>query len=276
MATLLDGRSLAASLRYELHTKIASLTITPRLGVLLIGDDPASHLYVNLKEKAAAEVGIAVEKVLLPENTTTNTALEHLAAFNQRPDVHAILVQLPLPPQLNEHQIISALNPSKDADGFHPQNLQRLMAGQPAIVPGVSQGIMKLIELAGQELKGKMAALVVNSQEFALPLVKLLNDRSVQVTVLRAPDPDTLRMADIVVVALGRPGIITSEHLKDGAIVIDVGTTKVGSRVRGDVLVSSLADRSVFLTPVPGGVGPMTVAMLLWNVYHLAKQSPSV
>lgn len=272
MALLLDGHALAAKLRQELKSKIAKLSRQPTLGVILVGDDPASHLYVRLKEKAAAEVGIAVAKVLLPKSTDLATVAEHVKTFNERPDLSAILIQLPLPAPLDERQVIALMNPAKDADGFHPQNLGRFLKGEPAITPGVSLGIIKLIECAEQPLRGKMAALLVNSQEFAQPLVKLLGDRMVQSSVLTSPDPETLKLADIVVVATGNPRIITGEHLKDGAIVIDVGTTKVGGRLVGDVDADSLKDRVVYLSPVPGGVGPMTVAMLLWNVYELTLQ----
>ena len=271
MAYLLDGRTLAATLRQELKTKIAELSSAPTLGVILVGDDSASHLYVNLKEKAATEVGIKVVKVLLAADTDFNTVAKHLATFNQRTDITGILVQLPLPPQLDEHQVIELMDPHKDADGFHPQNLKRLLDGGAAITPGLSAGIIKLIELSRQPLSGKTAVLLVNSQEFAQPLCKLLSDRGVQCKVYREPERETVSSADIVVTALGKPGTITGEQLKDNAIVIDVGTTKVGSRVMGDVDAASLEDQPIYLTPVPGGVGPMTVAMLLWNVYHIAR-----
>ncbi len=270
MAYLLDGRTLAATIRQDLKHKIAERSLSPTLGIILVGDDPASHLYVALKEKAAAEVGIGVVKVLLPKGTDFGSVAQHLKSFNQRPDITGILVQLPLPPPLNEHQVIELMDPAKDADGFHPQNLKRLLAGEAAITPGVTHGIVKLIELAGLPLGDKTAALLVNSQEFAQPLIKLLGERLVRCSVLSTPEPTTLALADIVVVALGRPGILTSDMVKDGTIVIDVGTTKVGSRVVGDA-APELIERNIYLTPVPGGVGPMTVAMLLWNVYQLSQ-----
>lgn len=271
MATLLDGRALAARLRHELKIKVAALNLTPRLGVVLVGNDPASHLYVSLKEQAAAEVGIAVEKILLPEQSNTREVIQQVTAFNQRADIQGILIQLPLPAQIDEATVIGALDPAKDADGFHPQNLARFLASQPAITPGVAAGIMQLIDLAGCNLTGKNAVLVVNSQEFAQPLVKLLTDREVHTLVMAQPDTATLRRADIIVVAVGRPSLLLSEQVKDGAIVIDVGTTKVGERLLGDAS-PELYDRNIYLTPVPGGVGPMTVAMLLTNVYQLVVQ----
>lgn len=270
MATLLNGRALATELRRELREKITKLSFTPTLGVILVGDDPASHLYVSLKEKAAAEVGIRVEKVLLPADSPYETVQDAIQKFNQRDDVHGILVQLPLPAALDEHKVIAAMEPQKDADGFHPQNLAAFVAGHSDIAPGVSLGIMKLIELAGQKLAGKTAALLVNSQEFAQPLQKLLRDRAVSSVAVDPHTTAALLNADIVIVALGRPNTVTSGQVKDGTILIDVGTNKVGSQVVGDIDAASFATRDVYLTPVPGGVGPMTVVMLLWNVYQLA------
>ena len=272
MPILLNGRALALNLRAELKNKVTQLTITPRLGVILVGDDPASHLYVSLKERAAREVGIAVEKILMPKNSTTEQVIEQVQKFNQRPNIHGILVQLPLPDQINEHEVIAAMDPTKDADGFHPQNLKKLTRNKPAIIPGVSSGIVKLIELSGQALKDKRACLIVNSDEFAKPLTKLLENAGVKVDVKHSAEPAELGEADIIVVAIGQPGVIKGEFVKDGSIIIDVGTTKVGEKVMGDVDATSLSGRHVYLTPVPGGVGPMTVAMLLWNMYTLAKR----
>lgn len=269
MATLLDGRALAAELRHELKEKIAALGFTPTLGVVLVGNDPASHLYVKLKEQAAAEVGMAVEKVLLPGQATLDDIVGHVERFNGRTDVHGILVQLPLPPHIDEHAVIAKLDPNKDADGFCPLNLARFLAGERAVTPGVSAGIMRLIELAKQNLTGGTAIILANSQEFALPLTKLLRDKGMRVVVMPEPNADTLRTAKIIVVATGRPGLLTNNQVRDGAIVIDVGTTKVGSHVVGDA-AAELKARNIYLTPVPGGVGPMTVVMLLWNVYRLA------
>jgi methylenetetrahydrofolate dehydrogenase (NADP+)/methenyltetrahydrofolate cyclohydrolase len=159
------------------------------------------------------------------------------------------------------------MDPRKDADGFHPTNLQAFLNGEPATTPGVAAGIMKLIELSGQPLQGKTATLVVNSMEFAEPLIKLLSESGVATTITREPDTG-LTTSDIIVIAVGKPGILKSSHVKDGAIVIDVGTTKVAGHVVGDA-DPELKARDIYLTPVPGGVGPMTVAMLLWNVYEL-------
>jgi methylenetetrahydrofolate dehydrogenase (NADP+)/methenyltetrahydrofolate cyclohydrolase len=272
MITFLKGKELAASLRQELADKVKELNFTPKLGVILVGSDPASQLYVDLKEKAAAEVGIKVDKKLFPKNIDEASVINQITEFNNRKDINAILIQLPLPPQLNEQTIIETMDFKKDADGFHPQNLQAFLENKKSITPGVSQGIIKLVELAQQNLAGKKAVLLVNSQEFAAPLIKLLNQLKMEVEVITQLEPTVLLGADVIVVAIGRPHTIKSEHIKNGAIVIDVGTTKLGNRIVGDVDTSGLDVKNIFITPVPGGVGPMTVAMLLWNVYYLATQ----
>lgn len=275
MATLLNGRELAASLRRELSIKVRELPFVPRLGVVLVGDDPSSHLYVKLKMQAADEVGVGVDKIELPKTATDSQVVSAVEGFNLRPEINGILIQLPLPPQLDEHSIISVMNPKKDADGFHPQNLERFLTGEPSITPGVSAGIMKLIAQAGQALTGKSAYLLVNSQEFALPLVKLFNDQGVTTEISTRIQPEKLATANIVVSAVGKPDSIQSKDISDGTIIIDVGTTKSGNRVVGDVAAEEFTQRNVYLSPVPGGVGPMTVAMLLWNVYQLAHEQRS-
>lgn len=272
MATLLNGRELALNLRNELKQKISASHLTPCLGVILVGDDPASHLYVSLKEQAAKEVGIAVEKKLMPNSTTTAEVIKQVKEFNANSNINGILIQLPLPPAINEHAVINELDPAKDADGFHPTNLANLLNNNEAVVPGVSVGIMKLITLSQQSIANKTANLIVNSDEFAQPLKKLLEDAEVSVHISRQPEKDLIRNADIIIVALGQPMIIKSDLIKDGAIVIDVGTTKVNGKILGDVEATGLTNRHVFLTPVPGGVGPMTVVMLLWNVFELARR----
>ncbi len=272
MAILLSGRELAREVRSELAQLIRGLPKRPVLGVVLVGSDPASHLYVKLKTEAADEVGIVVELRELPDSATTHDIMRRVEEFNRREDVNGILIQLPLPPQADAAQIIAAMDPGKDADGFHPANLAALGRNERGIVPGVSQGIMRLIREAGVPLKGKHALLMVNSQEFALPLEQLLADEGVVCERSHDAAEKKLRHADIVVSALGKPHSVPGNMLKDGAIAIDVGTTKVGSHVLGDIDPTGLTDRPVYLTPVPGGVGPMTVAMLLMNVYRLAAR----
>lgn len=272
MPILLNGRDLSLNLKNDLRAKVDTLDFSPRLGVLLVGDDPASHLYVSLKEKAAIDVNMAVEKILLPASSTTHEVVEQIKLFNQRQDIHGILVQLPLPSQINELEVIEAIDPNKDADGFHPTNLTKLAAGIESVIPGVSSGILKLIELSKQPLDQKQALLIVNSKEFALPLKKLLSEQGVKVSVTNLVEPTATKQADIIVIALGKPNSLQSEHIKDGTILIDVGTNKVNGKIVGDIDALSLKNRQVYLSPVPGGVGPMTVIMLLWNVLYLAKR----
>lgn len=273
MPIILNGRELAANLLTELKNKITQLSITPKLGVILVGNDQASHLYVSLKEQAAKKAGIDVEKILLPESITEPQLIDKIKIFNDRPDIHGILIQLPLPSHINEHEVILSMNSEKDADGFHPQNLADLENNQATITPGATAGIIKLIELSGQPITNKQAYLIVNSDEFAQPLKKLLQDKGALISVSRLPEPNKLKQADIVIVALGKPNIIKSEFIKDGAILIDVGTTKINGKIVGDIEALGFANRQVYLTPVPGGVGPMTVVMLLWNVYSLARRA---
>ena len=273
MATLLRGRALAQVLQRELTQKVHELPTVPKLGVVLIGDDPASHLYVRLKEEAAREVGITVTTVRLAEDVGPDEVRAAIHSFNVDPATHGILIQLPLPPHLDEYELILTMDASKDADGFHPQNLKRFLAGEAAVTPGVSEGILRLIDLAQQPLTGKQALLIVNSEEFAAPLRKLLQARGMEVNVHQGMAPPKLtRKAQILVIALGKPHSLTSEHISDGAIVVDVGTTNMDGRVLGDVDDVALEQRPIYLTPVPGGVGPMTVTMLLWNTYRLAQK----
>lgn len=270
MAILLNGRALAEQLLQELKLKITTLDFTPCLGVILVGDDPASHLYVSLKEKAAAEVGISVNKILLPATATLSQVTEAVKTFNENPKVQGILVQLPLPAPLPEQAVINLIDPNKDADGFHPLNLKKLSSGQPSIIPGLSEGIVKLINLTGVVLKNKTALILANSEEFSQPLAQLLRQLGLTIKTASQPETADLLKADVIVVALGQPEVITGQMVKNGAILIDVGTTKVNDQIKGDIKADDFTNREVYLTPVPGGVGPMTVAMLLWNVYHLA------
>lgn len=277
MAHLLDGRALAARLRSTVKEQISHLARPPRLAAILVGDDPASRLYVSLKEKAAAEVGLGFEKLLFPANVVEETLLQKIRELNERPDVDAALVQLPLPPPLDAERVIAAIAPSKDADGFHPDNLAAMRSGRPFTLPGVTEGIIRLIEESGQALAGKTALVLANSEVFALPLALALTARSLQAQTLLKPFErqktiELGRKSAVIVTALGEPGYITGEMVADGAVLIDVGTTRLpDGKVVGDVRSEDFASREVWLTPVPGGVGPVTVAMLLLRVTELAS-----
>jgi len=271
-AQIIDGKALAKKIRAEIKKEIAELGIVPGLAVILVGADPASHLYVGLKEKAAAEVGIHFEKYLFFATEPEEKIIAKIEELNIRPDIHGIIVQLPLPQNYDENKIIAAIDPKKDADGFHPENIKKLLSGEPKIVPPVISGILKLIESTGVELKNKKITILANSEILAKPLEKILTGNDVKKII--APETLTTEIsdADIVISALGRAKIITADAIKDGAILIDVGTTRLedGATV-GDVDPDSTSEKAGWITPVPGGVGPMTVAELLQNVLRLAK-----
>ena len=257
MATILDGRALSARIRDKVKAMISQLPATPGMAAILVGDDPASHLYVSLKEKACADVGIHFEKFLYPADEPTEEIVKKIAELNKRKDIHGILVQFPLPTQ-NAETIIAALDPDKDIDGFHPESLRRLEAGVPGLVAPVALGVMKLVDSAGRNLPGLKAALVC-SEIFARPLKALLQEQ--QVTLV-----EETTAADIIIIAVGRPRMLKAADIKDGAIIIDVGTTKTAEGLLGDVDFASVSGKAGAITPVPGGVGPTTVAMLVLNV----------
>ncbi|MBI4592463.1 bifunctional 5,10-methylenetetrahydrofolate dehydrogenase/5,10-methenyltetrahydrofolate cyclohydrolase [Candidatus Uhrbacteria bacterium] len=264
MATILDGRALAARIREKIKTRVAALPSKPGLAVILVGNDPASHLYVSLKQQACEEAGILFELNLYPSNTSQEDLIAKIEELDQREDIHGILVQLPLPSQ-NADQVIASINPLKDVDGFHPENLKRLREGKPAIASAVALGVMKLID----EAKAHGTACTVSSPLFAAPLQILLKERGIISTVTQAENQDLaqrVQEADILIVAEGIPGLITGTMVKPGATVIDVGTTRTDEGLKGDVDFESVEKVAGAITPVPGGVGPMTVAMLLVNI----------
>lgn len=281
IAKILDGRKIAAEIRQQIKIEIKQLGITPGLAVILVGNDPASHLYVNLKEKACYEVGIPITKYLFSETESQEKIIGTIKNLNENENIHAILVQLPLPQNFAEDEVIGAIDPKKDVDGFHKVNLQQTISGNPSIIPGVALGIMCLIEEAEHTLAGKKALLLVNSTTFAIPIKYLLEMQGVKVEIKIAPEDlasiqTELSNSDILVVAIGRPQAIQKEMIKEGSIIIDVGTNKLpNGTVVGDADYTSVAEKTGAITPVPGGVGPMTVAMLLQNVVKLAKQNIS-
>lgn len=273
-AVLLDGRAVSTRLLEKLKTRVASLKEQPRLAVMLVGDDAASHLYVDLKEKAAHEVGIAFERCTYPAQTSTETLVEKIQELNRRKDVTGILVQVPLPAGIDTHRVTSTIAQEKDVDGFHPQNLAKLAKGEPSLVSPVALGIVKLIDEAHTPLRGRWAA-IVSSPLFAKPVEALLKELEIKTYVVDPNEKDIAdktKTADILISAVGTPGLITADAVKPGAVVIDVGTTRIANKTVGDVDPSA-REVAGFLTPVPGGVGPMTVAMLLNNVIKAAVQN---
>ncbi len=277
MPKIIDGKKLARAIRDRLKTEVGQLASVPGLAIVLVGDDPASHTYVGLKEKAAEEIGIHFEKHTFPATASQADVLARVEELNKRQDIHGIVVQLPLPHGLDENAIIQAINPAKDVDGFHPANIQALLAGEPHIVPGLAEGIYRLIASTDVSLGGKKAMIFANSPVFTNPLEYILNQHGMQ-TVSCSPDVDDClhvsQQADVVVAVVGRPGYVTAEMVKDGVILIDVGFTKKGTQVLGDISDAAW-DKASWATPVPGGVGPMTVAMLLENVVAAYRRSQS-
>lgn len=268
MAEMIDGRAMAQRIRAKVKQRVLKLPTRPGLAVILVGTDPASHTYVNIKQKACEEVGIQFEKWFYSATEPEQTLIDKIDELNVREDIHGILVQLPLPSQ-DASRVIAEIDPNKDVDGFHPENLRRLKAGEPAIASAVALGIMKLIGGGGQMAVGSKRAVIISSPLFAEPLIILLKEQSIDATVVDEKDTELAektKKADILVLAIGRPGFITGDMVKSGATVIDVGTTKVDGVLQGDVDRLSVEPVAGALTPVPGGVGPMTVAMLLVNV----------
>ncbi|MCR4312008.1 MAG: bifunctional 5,10-methylenetetrahydrofolate dehydrogenase/5,10-methenyltetrahydrofolate cyclohydrolase [Candidatus Uhrbacteria bacterium] len=267
MTEILNGNVLAKTIKEKAKKRVAKMKFPPGLAVLLVGDNPASHLYVRLKEEAAKEVGIYVEKHAYPEDATDAELIAKIEALNKRNDINGILVQLPLPTQ-DADAIISAIHYLKDVDGFHPENRRLLLANTPNLVPPVSLAIMRLLQATRRPLKNKTAVILGNSKIFAEPLIELLRDAGVTATfVMRETDgmAAIARAADIIVVAIGEKAFLTPDMVKQSAIVIDVGTNKIDGKTFGDA-APELEGHAGFVSPVPGGVGPLTVSYLLFNV----------
>ncbi len=280
-AQVLDGRETARCIREELKKEVdrlqRDLRVTPGLAVILVGDDPASHLYVRNKAVACQEVGIKMDQYLLPRETREEVVLELIERLNMDKAIHGILVQLPLPPQIDDKRVFEAVLPNKDVDGFHPVNLGGLLVGNPIFISCTPIGILELLDKAGVEIEGRHGVVVGWSVIVGKPLVSLLLQRRATVTVCQVWTRDLAshtRQADILVVAAGSPGLITAPMVKEGAVVIDVGLNRLeDGRIVGDVDFQGVAEKASLITPVPGGVGPMTVAMLLRNTLKACKRA---
>ena len=287
-AKLIDGKALAANLRAEIAAGVAELKatrgVTPGLAVVLVGDNPASVSYVTAKERACAEAGMLSREIRLPADVDEASLLGTIAALNDDPAIHGILVQLPLPRGFDEKKVIHAISPEKDVDGFTPVNVGKMLIGEPCFLPCTPHGIVKLIEFAGMDLRGKHAVVIGRSNIVGKPVAALLSrkETNATVTLCHTGTPDLsafTRTADVVVVAAGRPNTLTGGMLKPGAVVIDVGVNRVpdatrpkGYRLVGDADFESCAAVASAITPVPGGVGPMTITMLLWNTLEGARR----
>ena len=274
-ARVLDGRALAAALRAEVAAEVSLLAYQPGLAVVLVGDHPASQVYVRTKDRAAAAAGILARTIPLPAATTEAELLTVVASLNADPAVDAILVQLPLPPHISARAVIEAIDPAKDVDGFHPTNVGRLHDGQDTLVPCTPQGCVRLLRAAGVELAGRRAIVLGRSAIVGKPMAALLTAADATVTLAHSRTRDIAgecRRADIVVAAVGRPEMVTAEWVAPGATVIDVGINRAADgRLVGDVDFAGVAAVAGAITPVPGGVGPMTIACLLANTVKAAR-----
>lgn len=289
-ARILDGKAVAREIREELRGEVERLTqqgVTPGLGVLLVGDDPASRSYVTAKEKACADIGIYSEEVRLPASASHQDIIEVVEGFNREARIHGILVQLPLPDADMEQEVIATVLPEKDVDGFHPISVGKMMLGLPTFLPCTPHGILHLLNRSGIAVRGKHVVIVGRSNIVGRPLANLLSLKNelgnATVTLCHTGTPDIAvftRQADIVIAAAGRPHTVTAEMVSEGAVVVDVGVNRVddasaprGYRLVGDVDFEDLREKVSAITPVPGGVGPMTIAMLLYNTVASAKRA---
>ncbi len=276
---LLNGKTVSES-RLKKLKELAALQCggsnqRPGLAVIRVGEDPASKIYVGRKVRACQDVGFSSFECLLPESITQEELIQSIQSFNARKDTHGILVQLPLPKHIDEGAVISAIAPEKDVDGFHPINLGKLVAGEKAMVPCTPLGIMTMLNEYGVDLKGRRAVVIGRSRIVGRPISILLDQAGATVTVIHSqtPNPKTIcRDADIVVAAAGKAGLVTSDWIKAGAVVIDVGINRLASgKIVGDVDFENVSKTASHITPVPGGVGPMTICSLLENTWKSFK-----
>jgi methylenetetrahydrofolate dehydrogenase (NADP+)/methenyltetrahydrofolate cyclohydrolase len=287
-ANIIDGKLLAANLRAEIAAGVAALksekNVTPGLAVILVGENPASVSYVTAKEKACTEAGMLSREIRLPAETAEAEIVSLVKSLNGDPAIHGILVQLPLPKHISEKAVVDAIAPEKDVDGFTPVNVGRMMIGEKCFLPCTPHGIIKLIEFSGMDMRGRHAVVIGRSNIVGKPVAALLSrkETNATVTLCHTGTPDIARFtrdADIVVVAAGHPNTLRGDMLKRGAVVIDVGVNRVpdasrpkGFRLVGDADFESCAAVAGAITPVPGGVGPMTITMLLWNTLESARR----
>ncbi|MBT3379804.1 MAG: bifunctional methylenetetrahydrofolate dehydrogenase/methenyltetrahydrofolate cyclohydrolase FolD [Lentisphaerae bacterium] len=292
-ATIIDGKQVAADMRAELKLDVAALRdqgIVPGLGVVLVGEDPASQSYVKAKERACEEAGIYSDDNRLPADTSQSALMELVAKMNADPKINGILVQLPLPKHLDESAVLLAIDPDKDVDGFHPMNVGKMVVGEKAFLPCTPHGCIQLLQRSGVQIEGANVVVVGRSNIVGKPVANMLIQKAATgnatVTVCHTRTKDlayhTLQ-ADIIIAAAGRPNTVTADMVKDGAVVIDVGVNRVedasrkrGYRLVGDVDFEAVAEKASLITPVPGGVGPMTITMLLFNTVESARRAHGV
>ena len=300
MGNLIDGKALAQEIQAEVAQQVQRMTetgIRPGLAVVLVGNNPASHMYVRSKVKTCETLGMRSEKVELPAETTTGEILPVVERFNRNADIHGILVQVPLPSKVNAREVLDSILPEKDVDGFHPVNVGRLVAGTATLKPCTPAGIIEILKRTGTQLRGRRAVVIGRSDIVGKPVALMLMHEDVTVTICHSKTPDlpsVAREADILIVAMGRPAFVSDDFVKPGAVVIDVGTNRVDSLERiheiygndpqrladyqkkgytvvGDVNPGKVLPKCSLLTPVPGGVGPLTIAMLMANTVKAAE-----
>ena len=280
MARVIDGKAIAAKIRGEIAAevkKLEPLGIKPGLAVVLVGEDPASKVYVAMKEKACHDAGIFSDEYKLHAESSEADLLALIARLNDDPRIHGILVQLPLPRHIDTEKVLEAISPTKDVDGFHPYNVGRLVVGKPLFQPCTPYGVMVMLKEAGIELAGKEVVVVGRSNIVGKPVAFMCLQQNATVTLCHSKTKDLaakVGMADVLIAAVGQPEMIKGEWIKEGAVVIDVGVNRVGEkRLVGDVEFAAASERAAAITPVPGGVGPMTITMLLYNTVESAKRS---
>jgi methylenetetrahydrofolate dehydrogenase (NADP+)/methenyltetrahydrofolate cyclohydrolase len=276
---IIDGKAIAERMRVTIAADTASLTAkgtTPGLAVVLVGEDPASRVYVSMKEKACEKAGIFSDEHKLSEQATEAELLSLIDALNKDERIDGILVQLPLPGHIDESKVLETISPAKDVDGFHPYNVGRLVTGNPLFQPCTPYGIMKMLEQTGVDLKGKEVVVVGRSNIVGKPVALMCLAEHATVTICHSRTKDLaeqVRRADVVIAAVGRPEMVKGDWIKPGAVVIDVGVNRVGEKkLVGDVEFEAAKERASAITPVPGGVGPMTITMLLYNTVESAKR----
>lgn len=274
----MDGKKIAEQLTEIVKRDVAKFeaarSIKPGLTVIIVGENPASKVYVNRKHKACEELGIASEVVRLPETTSEEQLLQEIDRLNSDNRVHGILVQLPLPKHINSELVLERISPLKDVDGFHPVNVGNLTIGKEGLVPCTPYGVIKMLEISGISVEGKRAVVLGRSNIVGKPMTMLLMSRNATVTVCHSRTKDlaaVCREGDILVAAIGKPEFVTKDMVKPGAIVIDVGINRVGDKLVGDVKFDEVQEVAGYITPVPGGVGPLTIGMLLHNTLKAAE-----
>lgn len=278
-AEIISGKIMSEEIRNDIRTRVEKLKTeydyVPGLAVILVGDDPASEIYVNNKGKGCAEVGIHSETIRMNAETTQEELIGTIRRLNEDPSVNGILVQLPLPRHLDENAVLAEIVPEKDVDGFHLLNVGHLMTGTEGVVPCTPKGALKMIRSTGIDLNGKEAVVIGRSNIVGKPMAMLLLQENCTVTMCHSRTKDLAahtRNADVLVVAVGKPGFVTGDMIKPGAVVIDVGINRVNGKVTGDVDFESASEVAGWITPVPGGVGKMTITMLLENTVEAAER----